>query len=186
GDRRVAGHGVHHLAGSGGDVDELGRDPGVYVVEVVGGVVVVVEAAELDAGGGQVGDGGMPGRADVPVRDLLERAARGGEHEIGARRPEADDHDAAAHGYGTGSGVVVGGGVAVVRGAPRGGSTLPRPPRTTQRPYRGSTSTSARATLVTSWMWIPGTGAGWRLLLEALTEPVLEHLERDRVAHQDE
>ena len=74
GDGRVAGHGVHHLTGTGGDVDELGGDPVVDVVEVVGGVVVVVEAAELDAGRGQVGDGGMPGGADVPVRRLLERA----------------------------------------------------------------------------------------------------------------
>src|SRR5207342_1727555 len=54
GDGRVAGHGVRHLAGGGGNVDELGGDAVVDVVEVVGGVIVVVEAAELETGGGQV------------------------------------------------------------------------------------------------------------------------------------
>src|SRR5829696_1622024 len=155
GDGRVAGHGVHHLAAGSGDVEELGGDAVVDVVEVVGGVVVVIEAAEIETGVGQFADGGMPGRADVPVRDLLEDAAGGGEYVVGARRPEADDHDAAAHGYGTGSGIVV---VVAVgwRGAPRGDTTLPRPPRTTQRPYRGSTSTSARATSASSWRCASG------------------------------
>src|SRR5207248_6287744 len=105
---------------------------------------------------GEVDDGGVPGCSDVSVRSLLERAARAREHEVGARRPEADDHDAAAHGYGTGSGVVVGGGAVIVRGAPTGGWTLPRPPRTTHRPYRGSTSTSARATFDSSWRCAAG------------------------------
>src|SRR3977135_4290200 len=86
----------------------------------------------------------------------LEPATRAREYQVGPRRPEADDHDAAAHGYGTGSGVVVGGGAVIVRGAPGGGWTLPRPPRTTHRPYRGSTSTSARATFDSSWRWAAG------------------------------
>ena len=83
-----------------------GGDARVDVVEIGSRVVDVVEAAELEAGGGEVGDRGMTRRAHEPV-GIGSRARRGsGEEVVGPRGPEADDHDAAAHGYGTGSGVV--------------------------------------------------------------------------------
>ncbi len=161
GDGRVAGHRVRDLAQCRGPVEQLGRDALVHLGDVAGRVVVAVEAAELDPGGGELLDGGMAGGANVPVRDVLERPARGREEEVRARRPEPHDDDAARHGYGAvGAGAVgvgdVGAGVVGWRGAPRGGSTVPRPSRTTHRPYRGSTSTLDRATSAFSRRWASG------------------------------
>ena len=62
-------------------------------LEVVGGVVHVVERRERHAGGGQVVDRGMAQRARESVRRRQQRGARDRQEVVGTRRSEADGDD---------------------------------------------------------------------------------------------